>query len=81
LRDALTIGNSLNSFYAPDTYNERKGSGHTDFGENASQVLDATDLGYLQDQFGGSQKVSRYDGYWVKASGQATLDMSVPQPN
>ena len=82
LRDALSpVAGSLNSFFAPADYNDEKLGGlYTDLGDRSSEVVDASSLDYLQDQFGSSQKVSRYDGYWVKASGSSTLELSVPQP-
>ncbi len=82
LRDALSpIANSLNSFFAPAEFNDRKlGGTYIDLGDRSSEVVDASSLDYLQGEFGESQEVSKYDGYWVKASGSSTLELTVPQP-
>ncbi|NMJ77124.1 hypothetical protein GLU64_01795 [Nanohaloarchaea archaeon] len=82
LRDALSpVAGSLNSFFAPADYNDGKlGGTYTNLGDRSSEVVDASNLDYLQSEFGSSQKVSRYDGYWVKASGSSTLELTVPQP-
>lgn len=55
------------TLFVPDTYNSRKDTGYTPWGEDANQNLNANPITALPD----NNNLSKYDGYWINMQAAA----------